>query len=103
MVLSVQPPPTFGERVAGFFAWCGGAKAELIREFPEERTRLATIGATVLFTGLFAGASSSYAIRTVFDEGWWVTAATNDVAQRRRRRRTADLRAILTTTASASA
>lgn len=72
--MSVQQPQTLGERVAGFFAWCGGAKTELIREFPEERTRLATIGATVLLTGLFAGASSSYAIHTVFGKGWWVPA-----------------------------
>jgi hypothetical protein len=45
---------------------------ELVREYPEERTRLATIGATILFTGLFAGAASSYAIQTVFGDGWWV-------------------------------
>src|SRR5262245_65791790 len=65
---------SLAEYISRLFAWCGGAKVELIRDYPEERTRLATVGATVLFTGLFASASSSYAIHTVFGPGWWVPA-----------------------------
>ncbi|HEX7151296.1 MAG TPA: DUF4407 domain-containing protein [Thermoanaerobaculia bacterium] len=53
-------------------AWCGGAHAALVAGYPEERTRLATVGATVLFTGLFAGAASGYAFYTVFGPGPWV-------------------------------
>ncbi len=58
--------------ISRVLAWCGGAYAELVADYPEERTRLATIGATVLMTGLLAGASSAYAIFTVFGSGPWV-------------------------------
>ncbi|MGZ5440311.1 MAG: DUF4407 domain-containing protein [Thermoanaerobaculia bacterium] len=53
-------------------AWCGGARSSLVADYPEEQTRLASVGATVLFTGLFAGAASGYAFHTVFGQGPWV-------------------------------
>jgi hypothetical protein len=55
-------------------AWCGGAASNLVDDYAEERTRLATIGATVLTTGLFAAVSSAYAVSTVFGDGPWVPA-----------------------------
>ncbi len=61
-------------RASSVLSWCGGATVCLVKDFPEERTRLATIGATVLFTGLFAVASSAYALYTVFGWSLWVPA-----------------------------
>ena len=52
--------------------WCGGASVDLIRDFPEERSRLAAIGGTVVFTSIFAIVSSAYALFTVFGWGLWV-------------------------------
>lgn len=61
-----------GSAISSMLAWCGGATSNLVDDYPEERTRLATIGATVLTTGLFAAGSSAYAISTVFGDGPWV-------------------------------
>lgn len=54
--------------MSSFFCWCGGASAHLVDDTPEEKSRLATIGGTVLFTGVFAVASSAYALFTIFNE-----------------------------------
>jgi hypothetical protein len=58
--------------LATALAWCSGAHASLVQDLPEERNRLASIGATVLFTGLFATISSAYALHAVFGWGIWV-------------------------------
>src|SRR5688572_16290898 len=67
-----EPATASTPSVSAFLAWCGGATARYVSAFPEELTRLAAIGATVLLTGLFATASSAYAVFTVFGAGLWV-------------------------------
>jgi hypothetical protein len=67
-----EPSSSLGARLSELFAWCGGAQIQLVREFPEERSRLAAIGATVFFTGLFATVSSAYALFYVFKDSSWV-------------------------------
>jgi hypothetical protein len=63
-----------GSAISSMLAWCGGAVSNLVDEYTEERTRLASIGATVLSTGLFAAASSAYALSTLFGIGPWTLA-----------------------------
>jgi hypothetical protein len=66
--------PSIAARISDIFSWCGGATVQLVNDFPEERSRLAAIGATVCFTGIFATASSAYALFMVFGGGPWVPA-----------------------------
>jgi hypothetical protein len=53
-----------------FFWFCSGANSAILRRCPTESSKYAGIGATVLFTGLFAGISASYALYTVFRVEW---------------------------------
>jgi len=54
-------------RVADFFILCSGANRSLLERCPTERSKYAGLGATIFFTGLFALASSAYALYTVFN------------------------------------
>lgn len=49
-----------------FFWFCSGANIPVLKRCPTESNKYAGIGGTVLFTGLFAGISASYALFTVF-------------------------------------
>jgi len=54
------------------FLWlCSGSNLALLKQCPTETSRYASIGATVLFTGLFAAFASSYAIYTFTANYWW--------------------------------
>lgn len=53
-----------------FFIFCSGAAPGLIGRCATETSKYTGIGATVLFTGVFAALSAGYALFTVFDSGW---------------------------------
>ncbi len=53
-----------------FFHFCSGVDERLLEQCPTDRQKYAGIGATVLFTGVFAFFSSAYALYTVFDSAW---------------------------------
>ncbi len=50
-----------------FFWFCSGSSPELLHRCPTERSKYTGIGATVLFTGIFAALAGGYALYTVFD------------------------------------
>ena len=54
-------------KVKEFFWFCSGATAALLKKCPTENSKYTGIGATVLFTGIFAALSGGYALYTVFD------------------------------------
>lgn len=50
------------------FLWlCSGASLGILKRCPSEGGKYAGIGATILFTGLFAALAAGYALFTVFD------------------------------------
>jgi hypothetical protein len=53
-----------------FFLFCSGADMALMESYPEDQNKMASIGATVLLTGILAFITSSYALWTVFDAAW---------------------------------
>lgn len=55
------------KKVKEFFWFCSGAAPLLLRKCPTENSKYTGIGATVLFTGIFAALSGGYALYTVFD------------------------------------
>ena len=55
-----------------FFWFCSGASPELLNRCPTESSKYVGIGATVLFTGIFAALAGGYALYTVFDN--WIPA-----------------------------
>jgi hypothetical protein len=55
-----------------FFWFCSGASPELLKRCPTENSKYVGIGATILFTGIFASLAGGYALYTVFDH--WVPA-----------------------------
>ncbi len=56
--------------IRNFFWFCSGAHMALLHRCPSESNKYVGIGATVMFTGLFAGISASYALYTVFRDQW---------------------------------
>ncbi len=50
-----------------FFLFCSGVDTQMLEKCPSDRNKYMGIGATVLFTGIFAFFSSGYALYTVFD------------------------------------
>lgn len=62
------------KNIQQFFLLCSGAEASVLEQCPTDRNKYAGIGATVLFTGVLAFFSSSYALFTVF-ESYWLSAA----------------------------
>ncbi|ADR22912.1 hypothetical protein MATR_32390 [Marivirga tractuosa] len=55
------------EKLQSFFWYCSGANTELLNQCPTDSSKYVGIGATILFTGLFAALSAAYAFFTVFD------------------------------------
>ena len=55
------------DRLKEFFWFCSGATPTLLKKCPTENSKYTGIGATVLFTGIFAALSGGYALYTVFD------------------------------------
>jgi len=53
--------------VKEFFWFCSGASPELLKRCPTESNKYIGIGATILFTGIFAALAGGYALYTVFD------------------------------------
>lgn len=49
--------------------WCAGVDSELIKKCPHEWAKYASMGATILFTGVFASIAGGYALYTVFRNG----------------------------------
>jgi hypothetical protein len=47
-----------------------GADLSLLKQCPGEKSKYAGIGATILFTGIFAALAAAYALFTVFDSYW---------------------------------
>ena len=54
-------------KVKEFFWFCSGATPSLLKKCPTENSKYTGIGATILFTGIFAALSGGYALYTVFD------------------------------------
>src|SRR5690606_10178712 len=54
------------KQVMRFFWWCCGADRDTLAQYPAEHNKYMSIGATVFFTGLFAGLSGGYACYFVF-------------------------------------
>lgn len=53
--------------VRDFFWFCSGAQVSILKRCPSENNKYAGIGGTVLFTGIFAAISSSFALYTIFN------------------------------------
>lgn len=58
------------EKIKRFFWLCSGAHRQLLEKCPTEGSKYSGIGATVFFTGVFAGLAATYAMFTVFDNAW---------------------------------
>jgi len=56
--------------VEKFLIGCSGAYLPLVRRCPASTNRFTGIGATVLFTAVFAGLSVTYALSTIFSSLW---------------------------------
>lgn len=56
--------------ITKFFWTCSGASSLILKKCPSESNKYVGIGATVLFTGIFAAVSGAYALFTVFDSAW---------------------------------
>lgn len=52
-----------------FLWWCAGVDIEIIKQCPHEWSKYASMGATILFTGILAMLSGGYAMYTVFRDG----------------------------------
>ncbi|TXB62103.1 DUF4407 domain-containing protein [Phaeodactylibacter luteus] len=53
-----------------FLIYCSGADADILKQCPSDEQKFVGIGGTILFTGLLAFCSATYAIYTVFDTYW---------------------------------
>ena len=62
------------EKLKQFFWVCSGVHIPLLKKSEVESSKYAGIGATIFFTGIFAAVAASYALYTVFDNGWIATA-----------------------------
>lgn len=58
------------EKLKYFFWLCAGAHIALLRKCESESSKYVGIGATILFTGVFAALAATYALFTVFDNAW---------------------------------
>ena len=50
-----------------FFLFCSGVNRSILKRTPTEVNKYVGIGATILFTGIFAAIAAGYALYTVFD------------------------------------
>jgi len=53
-----------------FFWFCSGASFGILKRCPTESSKFTGIGATILFTGLFAALAGAYASYTIFNNYW---------------------------------
>lgn len=58
------------EKLKHFFWLCSGVHFPLLKKCEVESSRYVGIGATIFFTGVFAALAATYALYTVFDNGW---------------------------------
>lgn len=58
-------------RIKTFFWSCAGANHSLLKKCSTESSKYVGIGASILFTGLFAALAAGYALFTVFDNCTW--------------------------------
>lgn len=61
------------QKITSLFWFCSGANRELLEKCPTESSKYSGIGATVLFTGLFAALAAGYSLFTVFDNYYAAT------------------------------
>lgn len=54
-------------RLKSFFWWCAGIDKKVINKCSTETSKYVGIGASVLFTGIFASLAAGFAMYTVFD------------------------------------
>lgn len=52
-----------------FLWWCAGIDQDVMKNCPHEWAKYASMGGTVLFTGMFAAIAGGYALYTVFRDG----------------------------------
>ncbi|MCE3259943.1 MAG: hypothetical protein K0S12_1584 [Bacteroidetes bacterium] len=57
-------------RTGKFILFCSGASLPLLKRCPTEVNKYFGIGASVLFTSIFAALSAGYALSVVFDSTW---------------------------------
>lgn len=53
-----------------FILFCSGAAPQLLKRCPTETSKYAGVGASVLFTAIFASAAAGYALSVIFDSTW---------------------------------
>lgn len=53
-----------------FILFCSGVALQLLRRCPTETSKYTSIGASVLFTAIFASAAAGYALSVIFDSIW---------------------------------
>lgn len=62
----VERKPSYLTR---FLWWCAGVDSDLMKQCTHEWAKYASMGATILFTGMFASIAGGYALYTVFRDG----------------------------------
>lgn len=67
-------------RLKKFLWWCAGVDEQTILQCPTEWAKYASMGGTILFTGLFAGIAGGYACYTIFRNGALGSASLDWVA-----------------------
>jgi uncharacterized protein YpmS len=58
-------------RIQSFFWYCAGVNQDILKKCPSDASKYVGIGASILFTGLFAALAAGYALYTVFDNYVW--------------------------------
>lgn len=56
--------------IRSFILFCSGAAPQLLKRCPAETSKYAGIGASVLFTAIFASAAAGYALSVIFNSIW---------------------------------
>ena len=56
--------------IRSFILFCSGAAPQVLMRCPTETSKYAGIGASVLFTAIFASAAAGYALSVIFDNSW---------------------------------
>ena len=54
------------ESLKSFFLFCSGIHPSILKRTPTDTNKYAGIGATIFFTGIFAGIAGAFALHTVF-------------------------------------
>lgn len=57
--------------ITKFFLFCAGVNHSILKRSPVDTGKIASIGATVLLTGIFAAIAGGYAMYLTFDNVWW--------------------------------